>query len=69
MSDALPKPGEFVPGTGVGWELGLIALEKYLADELPEGRAVDWIAASAPEDLAAAHKLAEQIAAERVKEL
>lgn len=62
-----PMPGEFVPGTGAGWELGLVALEKYLAGELPDGRAVDWIAASAQEDLAAAHELAEQIAAEWVK--
>ncbi|WP_045310224.1 SRPBCC family protein [Lentzea aerocolonigenes] len=59
-----PMPGEFVPGTGAGWELGLIAMEKYLAGDLPEGRALDWIAASAPEDLAAAHQLAEQIAGE-----
>ena len=64
-----PMPGELVPGTGAGWELGLVALEKYLADELPEGRAVDWIAASPPEDLAAAHAMAEQIAAEWVKVL
>ncbi|SES12342.1 Uncharacterized conserved protein YndB, AHSA1/START domain [Lentzea xinjiangensis] len=61
-----PMPGEFVPGTGAGWELGLVALEKYLAGDLPEGRAVDWIAASAPEDLAAAQDLAEQIAREWV---
>lgn len=64
-----PMPGEFVSGTGVGWELGLVALEKYLAGELPEGRAVDWIAASAPEDLAEAHALAEQLAGEWVKVL
>ena len=50
-------------------ELGLVALEKYLAGDLPEGRAVDWIAASAPEDLAAAHALAEQLAGEWVKVL
>lgn len=59
-----PMPGELVPGTGAGWELGLVALEKYLADELPEGRAVDWIAASPPEDLEAARQLAGEIARE-----
>ena len=64
-----PMPGEFVPGTGDGWELGLVALEKYLAGELPEGRALDWIAASTPEDLAAAHALAEQLAGEWVEVL
>ncbi|ANZ35718.1 hypothetical protein BBK82_06135 [Lentzea guizhouensis] len=64
-----PMPGEFVPGTGAGWELGLVALEKHLAGDLPEGRALDWIAASAPEDMAAAQALAEQIAAEWVEVL
>jgi uncharacterized protein YndB with AHSA1/START domain len=41
-------------GLGAGWEMGLTALDKYLAGKLPEGRAADWIASAAPEDLMAA---------------
>lgn len=62
-----PMPTEFVPGTGVGWELGLVALEKFLAGELPDGPAAEWIAASSQADLAAVNELAERIGAEWVE--
>jgi uncharacterized protein YndB with AHSA1/START domain len=66
-----PVPGELIPnasatawGLGAGWEMGLAALEKFLAGELPNGPAKDWIAAASPEELMAAGEQAQQISAE-----
>ncbi|MEV6810532.1 SRPBCC family protein [Micromonospora sp. NPDC051296] len=69
-----PVPAEIVPnaapgvwGLGAGWEMGLVALADYLAGDLPEGRAVDWIAAAGPEQMAAASATADQISDAWVK--
>lgn len=63
-----PVPVEIIPnaapgawGIGAGWEMGLVALGDYLAGDLPEGRAVDWIAKAGPEELANASESAERI--------
>jgi uncharacterized protein YndB with AHSA1/START domain len=69
-----PVPAEMVPnaapgvwGLGAGWEMGLVALGDYLAGELPEGRAVDWIAAAGPEEMASASASADRISDAWVK--
>jgi hypothetical protein len=48
-------------GLGAGWEMGLGALDRFLAGTLPDGRAPDWIANATPEDLLAAGLMAQQI--------
>lgn len=46
---------------GLTWEMGLHALEDFLAGNLPEGAAKDWVATASPEDLMAAGVRAQQI--------
>jgi uncharacterized protein YndB with AHSA1/START domain len=54
-----PEPGHW--GLGSGWEMGLTALGGYLAGELPEGRAIDAIANTTPEQLAELTQLSTRI--------
>ncbi|MGH8873075.1 MAG: hypothetical protein ACRDWS_14015 [Acidimicrobiia bacterium] len=61
-------PAEIIPNTspdmwglGAGWEMGLKSLGDFLAGELPEGRALDWVANASPEDLIAVGELSARI--------
>jgi uncharacterized protein YndB with AHSA1/START domain len=54
-----PAPGQW--GLGSGWEMGLTALDAYLKGEMPEGRAVDAIAATSPEKLEELARLSQRI--------
>jgi uncharacterized protein YndB with AHSA1/START domain len=62
-----PVPAEIVTnvgdtwGLGAGWELGMVALERHLAGEGPDGRAIDAMAAASPEHLAEVNRLADEI--------
>ncbi|GIJ34817.1 SRPBCC family protein [Verrucosispora sp. WMMD703] len=60
-ADIVPNAGPGLWGLGAGWEMGLLALGDYLAGDLPEGRAVDWIATAGPEQVAAATATADRI--------
>jgi len=63
-----PIPAEIIPnasmeawGLGAGWEMGLTALDDYLAGRLPEGSAADWIATATAEQMMAAGQLSSRI--------
>jgi uncharacterized protein YndB with AHSA1/START domain len=63
-----PVPSEIIAnaspeiwGLGAGWEMGVTALGEFLAGQLPEGKATEWVANASPEDLTAAGELAERI--------
>jgi uncharacterized protein YndB with AHSA1/START domain len=59
--DVIPNASSEMWGLGADWEMGLTALGDFLAGRLPEGRAVDWIAEAAPEELMATRDLSVKI--------
>jgi uncharacterized protein YndB with AHSA1/START domain len=62
-----PVPTNIVPnagdmwGLGAGWELGIASLERFVAGEMPDGRAVDRMATASPDELAEFGRMATEI--------